>query len=222
MTWLSTATPRNRPEQLRAAIAERLGALGLELHPEKTKIVYCKDTNRRGSSEHTSFDFLGYTFRGRLAEGRRGFFVSFLPAMSATARRRRASRSGPGTSTAAVARTCPASPRRSTLRCGAGSTITGPSTAPSCTPCEAHRRTPRPMGHAEVQATTRQARRAWRGSTVSNSATADALRPLAARRDHRKPVCGSRMTGDCHVRFCESRRGRFPPATRHYFALKNP
>jgi RNA-directed DNA polymerase len=49
--------------------------------------VYCKDTNRRGSAEHTSFDFLGYTFRGRLARGRRGFFVSFLPAMSATAKK---------------------------------------------------------------------------------------------------------------------------------------
>src|SRR6476619_4808993 len=72
---------------LRAAIADRLRALGLELHPEKTKVVYCKDANRRGDSEHTSFDFLGYTFRGRLARGRKGFFVSFLPAMSAQAKK---------------------------------------------------------------------------------------------------------------------------------------
>ena len=43
--------------QLRAAIAKRLGTLGLELHPVKTKIVYCKDANRRGDFEHTSFDF---------------------------------------------------------------------------------------------------------------------------------------------------------------------
>jgi retron-type reverse transcriptase len=55
--------------ELRAAIAKRLGTLGLELHPVKTKIVYCKDANRRGDFEHTSFDFLGYTFRGRLAKG---------------------------------------------------------------------------------------------------------------------------------------------------------
>jgi hypothetical protein len=73
--------------ELRAALAERLGSLGLELHPDKTKVVYCKDTNRRGNFEHTSFDFLGYTFRARLAKGRHGFFVSFLPAMSATARK---------------------------------------------------------------------------------------------------------------------------------------
>ncbi len=71
--------------QLRVAIAERLGALGLELHPDKTKIVYCKDANRRGDAEHVSFDFLGYTFRGRLARGPRGHFVSFSPAMSTKA-----------------------------------------------------------------------------------------------------------------------------------------
>ena len=72
---------------LRAAIAARLGALGLELHPVKTKIVLCKDANRRGNFEHTSFDFLGYTFRGRLARGRRGYFTSFSPAISGKARK---------------------------------------------------------------------------------------------------------------------------------------
>jgi hypothetical protein len=50
-------------------IAERLKALGLELHPEKTNVVYCKDANRRGDSEHTRIGFLGYTFRGRMARG---------------------------------------------------------------------------------------------------------------------------------------------------------
>ena len=72
---------------LLAAIADRLGAVGLELHPDKTKIVFCKDANRPGTAEHTSFDFLGYTFRGRLARGPRGYFVSFSPAMSAKAKK---------------------------------------------------------------------------------------------------------------------------------------
>src|SRR5215211_3490166 len=76
---------------LRAAIAERLGLLGLKLHPEKTKVVYCKDAHRRGNSEHTSFDFLGYTFRARIARGRRGFFVNFLPAMSVKAKKAKGS-----------------------------------------------------------------------------------------------------------------------------------
>jgi len=43
---------------------------GLELNEHKTRIVYRKDDDRRGSYEHTSFDFLGYTFRPRLSKGR--------------------------------------------------------------------------------------------------------------------------------------------------------
>jgi RNA-directed DNA polymerase len=72
---------------LRDSIAIRLGAFGLELHPEKTKVVFCQDANRPGEAQHTSFDFLGYTFRGRLAKGRRGYFVSFAPAISGKARK---------------------------------------------------------------------------------------------------------------------------------------
>ena len=70
-----------------AQLAERLGSVGLELHPEKTKVVYCKDAKRRRDYEHTSFDFLGYTFRGRMAKSRWGFFVGFSPAMSAKAKK---------------------------------------------------------------------------------------------------------------------------------------
>jgi RNA-directed DNA polymerase len=73
--------------KLRDSIATRLEPLGLELHPEKTKVVFCKDANRQGEAEHTSFDFLGYTFRARLAKGRRGYFASFSPAISAKARK---------------------------------------------------------------------------------------------------------------------------------------
>jgi len=66
-------------QNLLDSIATRLGALGLELHPEKTKIVFCKDANRRGEAEHTSFDFLGYTFRGRLAKGTGWLLCELLP-----------------------------------------------------------------------------------------------------------------------------------------------
>ena len=66
-----------------AVIAERMAQVGLELHPDKTRVVYCKDSNRVGSHEHERFDFLGYTFCPRLAKSRRGeFFVSFCPAVS--------------------------------------------------------------------------------------------------------------------------------------------
>jgi RNA-directed DNA polymerase len=68
------------------AIGERLAQCGLELHPMKTRIVYCKDYRRRGKHEHLSFDFLGYTFRPRRARGRWGKnFTGFLPAISGKA-----------------------------------------------------------------------------------------------------------------------------------------
>ena len=66
-----------------AALGQRLADVGLELHSDKTKIVYCKDANRKGSYSHEQFDFLGYRFRPRLARNRYGqFFVSFVPAIS--------------------------------------------------------------------------------------------------------------------------------------------
>jgi RNA-directed DNA polymerase len=46
--------------QVLAALRERMRGVGLELHPDKTRVVYCKDSNRRGSYEHTAFTFLGY------------------------------------------------------------------------------------------------------------------------------------------------------------------
>lgn len=65
------------------AIRGRLAECGLELHPEKTRIVYCKDSNRREDYEHISFDFLGYTFQPREARGRNGKrFTNFLPGIS--------------------------------------------------------------------------------------------------------------------------------------------
>ena len=65
------------------AIIARLAQVGLELNLDKTRIVYCKDSNRPGSHEHERFTFLGYTFRPRLARNRAGVkFVSFLPAVA--------------------------------------------------------------------------------------------------------------------------------------------
>jgi RNA-directed DNA polymerase len=66
-----------------AALAERMESVGLRLHPDKTRIVYCKDSKRRRSYEHTSFRFLGYTFRSRKARNADGrFYTGFLPAVS--------------------------------------------------------------------------------------------------------------------------------------------
>ncbi len=54
-----------------AALQERMSEIGLELHPDKTRIVYCKDGKRRGSHEHTEFTFLGFGFRGAGESARR-------------------------------------------------------------------------------------------------------------------------------------------------------
>jgi RNA-directed DNA polymerase len=73
--------------QVLAALGNRMEEVGLRLHPGKTRIVYCQDKWRRGSYEHTSFDFLGFTFRQRTAKDRNGqMFMRFLPAISKDAK----------------------------------------------------------------------------------------------------------------------------------------
>ena len=72
--------------QILSEIRKRLADCGLELHPDKTKIVYCRDGYRRGQYPDVQFDFLGYSFQPRQAKSYRGnLFLSFLPAVSAKA-----------------------------------------------------------------------------------------------------------------------------------------
>ena len=76
---------RNEAEvhRLQTALEIRFKECGLELHPQKTKIVYCKDDDRRGDYPNTSFDFLGFTFRPRRSRNGRGkHFINFTPAVS--------------------------------------------------------------------------------------------------------------------------------------------
>ena len=69
--------------QVLAALENRMEEAGLQLHPAKTRIVYCKDGKRRGDSEHTSFTFLGFTFQPRTARRKDGsLHLLFLPAIS--------------------------------------------------------------------------------------------------------------------------------------------
>ncbi len=68
---------------LRKKLESRLKECGLELHPDKTKVVYCKDIHRKQEHEVIQFDFLGYTFRPRRSKDRYGrVFVNFTPAIS--------------------------------------------------------------------------------------------------------------------------------------------
>ena len=70
-------------KEIEAAIEERLKQCRLELQTEKTRIVYCKDDNRRGTYSQEKFDFLGFTFRPRRSKNKWGqCFVNFSPAIS--------------------------------------------------------------------------------------------------------------------------------------------
>ena len=74
---------------LLAAIAGRLTACKLEMHPDKSGVVYCKDSNRRGTYPRIQFTFLGFTFRPRRAQSPSGEgWTAFLPAVSAAAIKR--------------------------------------------------------------------------------------------------------------------------------------
>lgn len=99
-TWISKVYPGNpwaryaddgvihcRTEQeaqkILLELGERFRDCGLEVHPGKSKIVYCKNDKSLAEKEHTSFDFLGYTFRSRHARNKQGiFFNTFTPAVS--------------------------------------------------------------------------------------------------------------------------------------------
>lgn len=79
---------QSQARHVRDALADRLAQVGLELHPDKTRIVYCKDADRTGDFALTRFTFLGYEFRPRLAKSKHGkHFVSFLPAVSTAAKK---------------------------------------------------------------------------------------------------------------------------------------
>ena len=72
--------------RMKEEIEQRLAECGLTMHPDKTKIVYCRDQQRQGSYPQVQFDFLGYSFQPRQAKAKRGnLFVGFLPAISAKA-----------------------------------------------------------------------------------------------------------------------------------------
>ena len=98
--WMKTKFPQNpwaryaddgivhtktkvEADNLLEKLEQRFKACKLELHPDKTRIVYCKDDDRRGNYPEIKFDFLGYTFRPRRSKNRYGkHFINFTPAVS--------------------------------------------------------------------------------------------------------------------------------------------
>lgn len=83
-------------EQVLQAIRDRMAQIGLELHPEKTKIVYCKDYRRQQKYPIVKFDFLGYSFRPRTSKSKKTkrLFLGFDCAMSISSKKRIADKLG--------------------------------------------------------------------------------------------------------------------------------
>ena len=77
---------QEQAREVMQSIASRLAEFGLTMHPGKSQIVYCKDSNRTQSYPHVYFTFLGFTFRPRKAKSKtHRIFTSFLPGVSADA-----------------------------------------------------------------------------------------------------------------------------------------
>jgi group II intron reverse transcriptase/maturase len=80
---------QRQAQEVMQAIAARLAACGLTMHPEKSKVVYCRDDTRRDRHTHVSFTFLGFAFRPRAARGKGlRVFTGFLPGVSNEALKR--------------------------------------------------------------------------------------------------------------------------------------
>mgnify|MGYP003641799431 FL=1 len=79
-----------RAEQLLNLVHQRMESVGLELHPQKTKIVYCRDYKRKGNHPTVKFDFLGYSFQPRTAcsKKKRKLFIGYDCAISIGSRKR--------------------------------------------------------------------------------------------------------------------------------------
>jgi len=86
-------TSERQAEHVLGGVAARMNEVGLRLHPDKTRIVYCKDGRRRAEHEHTSFTFLGYAFR---AHGGRAARAGTSPASCPRSAPRRCTPKTPG------------------------------------------------------------------------------------------------------------------------------
>jgi hypothetical protein len=99
--------------RVREALRVRLAELGLELHPGKTRIVYCKDSMRHGEYDTVTFTFLGYAFRPRQVKGKNGkIFTSFTPRSVRRRSRPKARKPMAGGCTCAPAQAWTNSPRQ--------------------------------------------------------------------------------------------------------------
>ena len=196
-------------------IEKRMADLSPGVKQDKTHLCTARTRTVHGSHEHERFDFLGYTFRPRRARnGREEVFTSFLPAVSDGAAKeiRRTIRNGGFTYGAGQPSWT--SHGSATRSCEVGSTTTGGSTRELAKSLKHIDRYLVRWAMRKYKRLKRRRKRAWELPGRRVRTRAGAFRPLAVDANQR-PDGGSRMTGDCHVRFCESRGAQSPrPLTK--------
>ena len=199
-----------------AAIGDRMEQVGLRLHPDKTKVVYCQDGNRRLDYGLTAFTFLGFTFRARAARTKHGtMFVAFQPAISKDAQNKISGQIRRWR----LHRWIGLHPRRDRptdqpCRAGLDAVLRGVLPLRAVSAPVAHQRLRDALDPQQVQ-TAAHHQESQGMLAAHHPPTSPALRPLGmgARflvvQDDKSPV-----TRDCHAGICGSRRVRPPPATR--------
>ena len=198
---------------MRTAIAERLRDCGLELHPEKTTIVYCKDGLRKGKHTNEKFDFLGYEFRPRRSKSRTGkVFLNFSPAISTAAAKAIRARFGAGKYLRVAIRLSKSCLGSTIQSSAAGSNITGGFTARlSARSCanwtESWSFGPSVNTKSYVHTFGELGTGSRASRVVVQSCLPTGSWHVAWLHD------GSRMTRECPVRFCERLGVKLPGAT---------
>ena len=184
-------------QALWSALADRFAACKLVLHPEKTKIVYCKDVNRRGNYPHQTFDFLGYAFRPRKVIWHGRIYThAFRPAVSPKALKtisrtiRRWARHHH--SDKAMTDLANLSGLDQLLRPILSIAVEADSAV--------HRLLPSPLGAPKVQAPARTTQRRERLVGPGSPCQSNPLCSLAAL-GCRRPNIGSRVNREVHARF---------------------
>ena len=214
MTLSCTASAEPRPHGGGDAGTDGGGRVAAA--PDKTKIVYCKDANRRGQARahRVHVPRVHVSRREARGRGRERVHRRSLPAISKEALKRISETVRPGDSIARPARPSTISPDGSTRSCGAGCSTTGGSTDSALYPLlhRINNYLVRWMRKKYKRVRTSRRPRGWQRIIDQHpgpSPTGHGSPPSDDQSDT------SRMTGDCHVRICGGRWVRFPRATRH-------
>jgi hypothetical protein len=190
-------------EAVKAALQARLAECRLEMHPTKTRIVYCRDGKRRGKYPNIKFDFLGYCFRPRLVSRSRDktLFCSFNPAV--IPRRSSPCGRGSGSSASDVEPSCrwQKLPNALIRSCGGGSITMGDTRHRRLVPCSGTSTSRYWLGRcgsSNASKLTRSARANFCKGCPGKARISSYIGGSA--RSARLPD-GSRVTRECHARF---------------------